>query len=552
MADNVPGLIENPETGQRMAWSGYDWVPVPRDFDPRESALVGGMTREVNRFGAGIQQLVAAIRGDDAALFNLASEQEMEDWAQRVRSRSSPVAGFMGSAAPYVVAGAAGGAAASAAGASAGGAAAAGVATDAVIAGLSYGSPVERATGAGLALAGGAVGGVLSRSLDLARGIRPPSRAARAGLTPEVEAVPPGAGPAFAGPGPTGPTAGGTAVGDEFAQSFAGRVNERLFQAIRPEETTLRLRQTAPLRELARKHKIKLHPSAASGSRMLADWEAGMQSDPFSARPWIRRQNLYNKTVEEHAKRALGLSGWRGPINRDFARAAEDLVSDGYAEIAEASTSVPVSGIIDDAQKAANDLRVGWTRGIEETFNRQLDLLRKEGDSMTGEAAWGMQRNFARVAAESRDAREQRMFYSISDAIENQLVESAEGAIDPAKLQNLRKRYRLLKRLNVRKAFSDTDGFRYRSALGAMSDEFDEYRRGTGFEYGDPANAQMRPMNELFEVLRVGQLFTQSRGDSGTATRLAFQNFPSNPLAMGIRSASSEAYYQLMDQAGKY
>ncbi len=552
MADNVPGLIENPETGQRMAWSGYDWVPVPRDFDPRESALTGGITREVNRFGAGIQQLIAAIRGDDAALFNLASEQEMQDWAQRVRARNAPVAGFLGRAAPYVAAGGVSGAAATAAGASAGGAAAAGVLTDAAIAGLSYGSPAERAAGAGMALVGGAAGAVINRSLDLARGLRPASPAARAGITPEIEAVPAGAGRAFAGPGPAGATAGGQGVGEAFEKSFAGRVNERLFQAIRPEETAARLRQTFPLRELAKKHKIKLHPSSATGSRMLADWEAGMQSDPFSARPWIRRQNLYNKTVEEHAKRALGLSGWRGPINRDFGRAAEDLVSDGYAEIAEASTSVPVAGIIEDAQKAANDLKVGWTRGIEETFNRQLDLLRAEGSDLTGEAAWGMQRNFARVAAEARDLREMRMFYSISDAIENQLVESAEGAIDPAKLQLLRKRYRLLKRLNTRKAISDTDGFRYRSALGAMSDEFDEYRRGTGFEYGDPQNALMAPMNDLFEVLRVGQLFTQSRGDSGTATRLAFQNFPSNPLAMGIRSASSEAYYQLMDQAGKY
>ncbi len=552
MAENVPGLIENPETGQRMAWSGYDWVPVPRDFDPQESALTGGITREVNRFGAGIQQLIAAIRGDDSALFNLASEQEMEDWAQRVRQRNSPVLGFLGRAAPYVAAGAAGGAAASAAGASAGGAAAAGVGVDAAIAGLSYGSPVERATGAGLALAGGAAGALIGRSFDLARGLRAPSAASRAGITPEVEAVPPGAGPAFAGPGPSGPMAGGSGVGDEFARSFAGRVNERLFQAIRPEETAIRLRQTANLRELARKHRIKLHPSAATGSRMLADWEAGMQSDPFSARPWIRRQNLYHKTVEEHAKRALGLPAWRGPINRDFGRAAEDAVSEGYAEIAEATQSVSIPAIIDDAQKGANDLKVGWTRGIEETFNRQMELLRKEGDQLTGEAAWGMQRNFARVAAESRDLREQRMFYSISDAIENQLVEAAEGAIDPAQLQNLRKRYRLLKRLNVRKAISDTDGFRYRSALGAMVDEFDEFRRGTGFEFGAPENARMRAMNELFEVLRVGQLFQQSRGDSGTATRLVFQNFPSNPLAMGIRSASSEAYYRLMDASGSY
>ena len=49
MAEAIPYLRENPETGQRYAWSGYDWVEVPRDFDPRASAFVEGLTRS---FGA--------------------------------------------------------------------------------------------------------------------------------------------------------------------------------------------------------------------------------------------------------------------------------------------------------------------------------------------------------------------------------------------------------------------------------------------------------------------------------------------------------------------
>ncbi len=551
MAD-VPGLLENKETGQRYAWSGYDWVPVPRDFDPRESAFVGGLTREINRFGAGIQQLRAAIAGDDAALFSLATEQEMEDWAQVVRSRNAPVAGFLGSAAPYVAAGAAGSGAATALGSSARGAAAAGVATDVALGGLSYGSPGERAARAGAAAAGGAIGAVVDRAFRVAQGVVGVRRGAQEIIPPEVEAVPPGGAALAGGVELPGPRAGGTAVGDEFAESFAGRINERLFQAIRPEETAARLRQTRPLRFLARKHRIKLHPSAAYGSRMLANWEAGMVSDPFSAAPYIRRQGQYSKQLEYKAKAALGLPGWQGPINRDFMRAAEDLVSDGFGEIAENSKPVRVEAIIDDAQKAANENKVGWTKGIEDTFIRQLDLLRREGDVMEGKAAWTMQREFAKEAAEAPTPAMQRMYYSVADAIENQIVEAAEGGVDPAVLQNLRKRYRLIKRLNIRKSVTDADGMKFRSALGAMQDEFDEYRRGHGFEYGAAENALMRPMNDLFEVLRVGQLFQQSVGDSGTATRLAFQNFPSNPLAAGIRQAASEAYYKLADSVGKY
>lgn len=550
MAD-IPGLLQDPNTGQRFAWSGYDWVPVPRDFDPRESALVGGLTREINRFGAGIQQLKAAMSGDDAALYSLATEQEMQDWAQVARSRNSPLAGAAGSALPYVAAGAAGSAAAAALGSSAGAAAAAGVGTDAAIGALSYGSPSERALRTVAAVGGGAAGAVVDRAFRMASGVVSARRASQPVLTPDVEAVPPGGAALAGGVELPGPSAGGTAVGDEFEKSFAGRINERLFEAIRSEETGRRLAQTRPLRVLARKHRIRLHPSAAYGSRMLADYEASLQTDPFSAAGWLKRQQGYYDRVEQQTKRALGLPGWQGPINREFGRAAEDVVSDGYADIAAASRPVSTEKVIENARTNASENSVGWTRGIQQTFERQMKLIADEGDSLTGEAAWGMQREFARVASEAADLREQRMLYSISDAIENQLVEAAKGDIDPAVLQNLRKRYRLLKRLNIRKAISDTDGLRFRSALGAMSDEFDEYRRGHGFEYGASENALMKPMNDLFEVLRVGQLFQMSRGDSGTATRLSFQNAVSNPISMGIRAAASRAYYGLADGSGK-
>ena len=548
MAD-VRGLMQDAE-GNRYAWNGYDWVPVSRDFDPRTSALGAGFESATGSIGAGINQLRAWIRGDEAALADLAAEERERQTGAAIVGRQNPMAYLAGQIAPYAAGAAAGGLAGGAAtGGSVLGATVGATAADVALGGLSYGTPEERALNAGIAAAGPvAVGGAVALGRRAARPFfQPGARAERVQQNIEAGAQ---------AEGDIGLTPGAGAGGSVFPPdpgqvSRAAQIAGRMLQVGRSDVDADRLLQTRRARALAAEKDIALTPAMRTGSRGMAQIEAALMSNPYSAAPGLKIRNQFMRELEDRAKEFLLPSSeapswlqYDGALDADFIRAIEDNISRKYEDISSKSPAISSEDIVKSARElAAPERGAAWTAREEKIFGDLLERVRNEGEELQGQAAWNMAQLQAKEAARRFDAgkyQEGIAYQSVADAIEQEIIEAAGGKIDQEALNLLRKQYRVMKTLRSARAL-DKGGLYLGRGYNAMLREFPR-QLGEARRFQEP---NLKPLNDLLDVFEVGgTLFQDVVGDSGTATRLAVSDL--SPQGMGqniVRRLAAALYY---------
>lgn len=552
------------ESGQRYVWDGYGFAPVAPDFDAERSAFASGVVGSTQDVIAGAEQLYAWITGDDAALADLQRSVELRRAGESAIGRNAPLSQLGGQILPY--------AAAAATGAGVGGAVGAPIigatAADAALAGLSYGSPQERLIGAGVAGVAGAGAGALSRlgrprTGSMAERVQARADAAeRAGGLPGAEAG--------------GISSGAAMTADVMQEGIdpgAATLGQEVFRRMRGYAVQMdpgELARTKRARDLADRHGIRMSPAMTSGSRRLQQFEEGMMSDPWSAPAAFRVRDAYMDELQERTKAFLypiprtGRPGeyvtdeagrWKarpGPLNEEFAARARDDIGAGYREIADKTPSVEaetIRTVAEEQLKGGKD----WANFLQkdrDTFEQLLDNVIAQSDEgqLTGQAAWHLQQTMAEGAARqfNKGNFEQGLArQAISDAIEDILVENAKGAIDPDKLNLLRKRYRVLQALTKgRNPAIDRGGLYlgrgYNEMRAAFPRELGELR---GFD-----EPELRELDRLLDVFYVGNtLFRDYVGNSGTATRLAVRDLtsPVNSAHGVARRVASELYYGL-------
>ncbi len=531
MAD-VPGLYELPD-GQRIAWNGRQWVPVGRDFDPRQSQFATELEASSLGLVRGVEQLRAWIEGDEAALQNIAERQALTQNERSVISGENPLLGLLGGSVPYLAGAAAGGAALGPAGALP--AAVGAGAADVALGGLSYGTPGERALMAGVGVLGAGAGPVAQGLIRQAGRLSPRAARVQQAIQEGVDAA-----------GTTGQGAGGRITFEGAASpqdvSVGARLASRLLGLGRVDVDAQRLRQTQRARTLADQYGIPLSPAMRSGSRALAQVEESFMSNPYSATPGINLRNQYFDTLEQEAKEFLLPGSGTRPIDENFVAAVTDDIARQYEAIASKSNPITAQDIVKEAQQIAAPAQSAWTNTERQIFDDLLDNVRAQPDPIEGRAAWTLQRRFAAEADRrftNGQFQEGIAFQSVADAIEEQLVKNAED-LSRAELNLLRKRYRVMRALRAGNAI-DQNGLSMAKAYNSLKRQFPrELGEGRGFD-----EPEMRQANRFFDVLSVGNvLFRQMVGNSGTATRLALQDL--TPQATGnnlLRAITAGLYY---------
>ncbi len=528
---NVRGLYED-QSGQRWAWNGYDYVKVGRDFDPRSSAFGAGVSGAVQDVGAGLQQIIAGIRGDDAALAELEQGVSQRRREEAILARTNPLAFLGGQILPYAGAagagGAAGGFARGALGAWGGATAA-----DVGLGAAAYGTPGERAANA--LIAGGAsalgLGGAMgARAMMRGAGARGPGTA-----TQRVEAALEG-----------GPGAGGRVMDDLNAEqtSLAARIAGRMLSVGRLDVDQARLRDTARARRLADQYGVRLTPAMRSGSQGMEQVEASLMSNPWSAAPGQRVVNEYKAKLEQATKDFV-LPGYEGPLDEDFLAALSDDINRKYQEIASVSEAIDTEGIRRRAQDlSAMDQGTVWTTREHKVFNDLLNNVMAQGDTIQGGQAWNLQQQYAEAAARRFKAgkyEEGTAFQAVADAIETSLIDAASGKIDPADLNVLRKRYRVKLALERAGGARGREGLPLASTYNSLQRQFPvELGEGRGF-----AQPELNNLNKMFDMWSIGnKLFRPIVGDSGTATRLSTADMsPRGIGANALRGLAASMYY---------
>ncbi len=521
MADIVEGLYQD-EEGNRYAWNGRTYVQVPKGFDPRQSGFAAGLEGGVQDILQGVQQMRAWAEGDDELLGVLEERQRLQQGAQSVIERRDPAGQFAGQITPYVAGAAVGGAPGGAAGV------AGATLADTALGAMSYGSGQERALNAAVAAMMGGAGGLALRQLG------------RSGRSEAIQGAIEEAAPSF----PRG--AGGSVAGEASASevSTAAQIAGRMLGLGRADVDAGQLARNRPFLDLARKYGIAVPPSARTGSLGMRQIEDAMMSNPYSARPGMKIRDAYLDKLEESYREALLPGSGAGQVDDVFQRQVTDDIARRYEQIAEASPEITTEGIKKDAVRlTAGESQAAWGPEEHDLFGVLMANVDRFGDQMSGQQAWVLHRRMADEAnRQFKNGEFQKgiVYQSVADAIEDQLVRNSEGAISPAELRQLRRRYRLDRIMRSSRAINQ-DGLSMAKAANALRSQLPrEYGEGRGFGLPDATE-----VDQFLEVLKVGdQLMRPSVGNSGTATRLAIQDL--SPSGMGqnmLRALVSGLYY---------
>ncbi len=514
--------------GQRVAWNGYDWVPVSDEFDPSGNAFMAGLERTGEALQLGGRQALAAMTGDEEALRDAAEKNRLSMNEADIAGQYGSPTFALGRMAPYVAAPVAAQAVLPAGAATTVGA----IGADVALGGMEYGTLGERAVGAAMGATGPAAALGL-RGAARGMGLLPQrSRAARV-----QQRVARGDAPL------TSPTAGGTAFPPSPEEITLGQraafAIRRLAGETRDPQAIARKQRVI---DIADRQGIRLSIGQREQSKAIQQYEASLMSYPRSLGPGNRVLNEYKDRLERATSDFL-LPNDGGQLDRSWLSRAWEDVRLAYQEREAASTGILLDAdeITEAARRALRGKTRAWDEKDRELFERIVrDFKSQHGEELSGPQAWNVYQQYAERAARDFDKKYEagQARQAVADAIKNQIINESP-VLDRQAINLLDKRYRVLTALDNAGAITD-DGLSMRKAANAMMRNMEEYRTGNRFE-----GAEHATLNDFLDVLDVGDgLFRGVVGDSGTATRLKASDLDPRSLAHDMaRGVAARIHY---------
>lgn len=530
------------------------WEPIAENYG-RGATFVEGAKNAATRLGAGILQgptnlaLWSANRQGNTEYANelqamssaLGQRVNQSDQAlQQAGGRDYPITSFAGQAAPYALGGFGGLGVKATMGA------------EAALGGLSYGTPQERALGAGLGAVGGGAGVLAGNALQrtlagrVREGIVDASNQTNRPLVPQINNQ--GLGP------------GGVSGSDDFkAGSALRRVAEkRLFSQVDPN-----IEAVARADEVG----IKLTPGQRRGSNQQQVTEEALMRDPGAGGVFAREFSEPNQAlITDKLRRAGGLDGGTKLGLDDFTKMS-DAISEEFHDITneirsrylvindDVSKMKDITNTIQDAkarQKTQDSWVKPWVRELEgESVGADRPMSEPR---LAAKDVWGIIRDLnASIGGDNLGPTQREALESLRGFWENRLENMARDSGKPdilARMKNVNEKYRIQKLVQSSGVMRGNE-VNIRSLANRASQQFKDTMMRNDYTDGRGRPLE-RATTDLVKSLQVVKAFPNVLGNSGTPTGQIFQGGMMKGIEKMTKSqAGAEAYLGFMGKAAK-
>lgn len=287
--------------------------------------------------------------------------------------------------------------------------------------------------------------------------------------------------------------------------------------------------QQTPMAKRADAAGFPISPGERTGSRTLRNLEAGIESMAIPFNPAHRQAAQRQRMMNEAAAEALGLDRRTPLYDETLGDVAEEL-SDEFNSLINAE-DIPGGALADDLvdiQDRARS-RIFQDPDIEKVINKVFDRLDAEGNlsardyqDITSELKAKVRQAWK---GESPDPYFAETLGEIIDTLDN-LAQNAVSPQDLAKLENARRRWKVLTQLEKSRAVHESGDVSAPLLANYL-------RRTDKSGYGRGGNR-----SPLYETARLSKAFP-SRPDSGTATRQYLNQLMQSPVGGTVGLALS-------------
>ena len=279
---------------------------------------------------------------------------------------------------------------------------------------------------------------------------------------------------------------------------------------------------------------LALTSGARTGNDQLRRMEAGLASNPLTSKPWDEMRAFNQKRLNDLARDAIGLEHGGAIGGAELGSAADEIgrqfeaVADRLGEF-----EVPATFIQQIEAAGQKHLR-GFARSksTQKYVDNIMDIVAENKNTLTGKQLVDGRSSLTRElqkASLAGDGNTMQGIYEVIGAIDDLMLQQSD-AVTSALYTRARGGWRILDALEQGKALT-TGG----DVNAATLDTILRRRYPTEYRRSGMAGASGIPGGTLMDATKILTTFRDIVGDSGTATRMATQNFLDAPLTTTAR-----------------